>query len=189
MLDKLLQIDREWFVAINNGLANDYFDVLMPIVRNQYTWVPLYAIIAGWFMYRYKLQGLWFVAFTLITFALCDQISASIIKPLAERLRPCREPMLADQVRMLVHCGSGFSFPSSHATNHFGFAIIVGASLYKEMKWPLFTLLIIAFLVSFAQVYVGVHYPIDVLGGALLGTIIAVTVWLAGSQIKKQAQK
>jgi membrane-associated phospholipid phosphatase len=189
MLDKLLQIDKEWFLAINNGMANDFFDALMPVLRNQYTWVPLYILIAGWFLYRYKIQGFWFIAFTLITFALSDQLSASLIKPFIERLRPCREPFLIDQVRILVHCGSGHSFPSTHATNHFAFAIIVGLCLYKDNKWPIYALLAAAVLVSFAQVYVGVHYPIDVISGAILGTIIASVVWLIGSKIKKQAQK
>ncbi len=188
MLDKLLKIDNEWFTAINNGMANDWFDVLMPVLRNQYTWIPLYVFTAFWLLYKYKLQGFWFIAFTLVTFFLSDQISASLIKPFIERLRPCREPMLAEQVRLLVHCGSGFSFPSSHATNHFGFAIIVGVSLYNDIKWPMYSLLAIATLVSFAQVYVGVHYPIDVLAGALLGSIIAAFVFLIGCKIKKQTQ-
>jgi undecaprenyl-diphosphatase len=189
MLNKLLLIDKEWFLTINNGMANDWFDALMPVLRNQYTWVPLYVLIAVWFLYKYKMQGLWFIGFALVTFALSDQVSASLIKPFIERLRPCREPMLAEQVRLLVHCGSGFSFPSTHATNHFGFALIVGASLYKEHKWPLYALLVIAVMISFAQVYVGVHYPIDVIGGAILGTIVASVVWLIGSKIKKQVQK
>lgn len=170
-------------------MSNDLFDVLMPVLRNQYTWVPLYIFIAFWLLYKYKLQGFWFIAFALIAFALCDQLSASLIKPLIERLRPCRDPMLAEQVRLLVHCGSGFSFPSTHATNHFGFAIVIGASVYGNNKWPAYGLLVIATMVSFAQVYVGVHYPIDVLCGALLGTFIGALVWLAGSSIKKQAQK
>lgn len=188
MLDSILQIDREWFVAVNSGLANDLFDVVMPILRNKYTWIPLYTLVAGWFIYRYKTQGLWFVAFTITTFVLCDQISGSLVKPLFERLRPCREPLLENYVRLLVNCGSGYSFTSNHATNHFGFAVIVGLSLYKELKWPLYALLIIAALVSIAQVYVGVHYPIDVMAGAVLGSIIGLLVWLVGSKIKRQVQ-
>ncbi len=189
MLDSILQLDREWFVAINSGMANSVLDVVMPFLRNKYTWIPLYAAVAAWFLYRYKMQGLWFVAFTLVTFALCDQISSSLIKPLVERLRPCREPLLEGQVRLLVHCGGGFSFTSSHAANHFGFAIIVGACLYNALKWPLYALLFIAALVSVAQVYVGVHYPIDIMAGAILGSVIGITVWLIGNQIKRQAQK
>lgn len=188
MLDSLLQIDRECFVAINSGLANHVLDVIMPLLRNKYTWIPLYAVVAVWFIYRHKMQGLWFVAFTLISFALCDQISGSLIKPFFERLRPCREPLLEGQVRLLVHCGSGYSFTSNHASNHFGFAVIVGLCLYKELKWPLYALLGVAVSVSLAQIYVGVHYPLDVAGGALLGSAIAGLVWLLGSRIKRQAQ-
>jgi undecaprenyl-diphosphatase len=155
----------------------------MPLLRHKYTWIPLYAAVAAWFLYRYQWQGLWFVGFTLLTFALCDQLSASLIKPFVERLRPCREPLLEGQVRLLVHCGGGFSFPSSHASNHFGFAVIVGACLYKQYRWPLYALLLVAALVSFAQIYVGVHYPMDVLGGAVLGTSIALLVWALGKKV------
>jgi len=182
MLDNLQHIDREAFLAINNGLANGFFDVVMPIFRHKYTWIPLYVAVAAWFVYRYQWQGLWFIGFALLTFALCDQLSASYIKPLIERLRPCREPLLEGQVRLLVNCGGGFSFPSTHATNHTGFAIIVGASLYRHYKWPLYALLGLAALISLAQIYVGVHYPIDVLGGALLGGGLGAFVWLAGKR-------
>lgn len=186
MLDSLFNIDREAFVAINSGLANPVFDIVMPILRHKLTWVPLYVLVAAWFIYRYKWQGLWFIGVALLTFALSDQLSASLVKPYVERLRPCREPLLEAQVRLLVHCGSGFSFPSTHATNHFGFAVIVGAILYRYYKWPLYALLFIALLVSFAQVYVGVHYPIDVFVGALLGSAIAVLVWVAGKRFVKR---
>ncbi len=186
MLDSLLQIDREAFIALNSGMVNGLFDWLMPVLRHKYTWLPLYIGVAAWFLYRYKWQGLWFIGFTLLTFALTDQISASFIKPWAERLRPCREPLLEGQVRLLVNCGGGFSFPSSHASNHFGFAVIVGACLYRQYRWPLYALLALAVLVSLAQIYVGVHYPADVLGGAVLGSLVGGMVWLLGTQIRKR---
>jgi len=88
------------------------------------------------------------------------------------RVRPCNDPVLSDIVRDLVQCGSGYSFPSTHATNHFAMAIFIAMTL--GAKRPLLWLgcLLWAGSVSYAQIYVGVHYPLDIIGGALLGIMI-----------------
>ena len=111
---------------------------------------------------------------TAITIVITDQLSSSLIKPWIGRLRPCNDPSLAEQVQLIVNCGSGFSFVSSHAANHFDIACFLIVMLQHRLKWILPVALFWAALVSFAQVYVGVHYPLDVICGGLLGVAIGI---------------
>ncbi len=172
MIEQLNLFDQSIFFAINHGLANPFFDWLMPLLRNRYFWTPLYLFIIIFFIRNYGRQGWLLIIFMLLTFALSDYISSSVIKPAFQRIRPCNDPGLKDSVNSLIACGSGFSFPSSHAANHFGLAVFL-ITLFSH-KWKYITSLAIlwAFSVSFAQVYVGVHYPGDIMFGAMLGSMI-----------------
>jgi undecaprenyl-diphosphatase len=109
----------------------------------------------------------------VLNFGVTDIVSSSVIKPLVERPRPCHGETMNLDVRLLVDCGSGFSFTSSHATNHFGLAFFLIFTLGKRWKYIIAPLIVWAVIVAYAQVYVGVHYPLDVLSGALLGICIA----------------
>lgn len=183
MTDALIHIDHQLFFYINNTLHTELGDTIMPLMRNKLFWTPLYVALAGLLLYRYKMQGLWIILLTVLVVILCDQVSSSVIKPLVGRLRPCNDPSLAQQVKLLVHCGAGKSFTSSHATNHFGVAVFLGTMLWKPFKWMLPLLLLWAATVSIAQVYVGVHFPLDVTGGALLGTTIGLIVYTISKRI------
>lgn len=172
MIEQLVEIDQNLFFAINHGLSNAVFDWLMPILRNRYTWTPLYLFWIIFFIRNYRRKGVVIVVFLLITFAIADTLSSNLIKHAVQRLRPCNDPSLKSAVYTLVPCGRGFSFPSSHAANHFSLAVFLITLFYR--KWPWIGILGIgwAAAISFAQVYVGVHFPVDILFGALLGTII-----------------
>lgn len=172
MFEHLIQLDQQLFIAINKGLSNPFFDWIMPLLRNRYFWAPLYLFLIIFLPRNYGKWGWFCLAGILITFGLCDYFSASIVKPAFERLRPCNDVALKDEINMLVSCGKGFSFPSSHATNHFGIAMFLVGTFYSRWKWIAPLAFLWAFSISFAQVYVGVHYPVDVLSGALLGCII-----------------
>jgi len=108
---------------------------------------------------NHKKEGLLWCLFFFITFIYCDFISASIIKPFIHRLRPCNEPYL--------------SFPSSHATNHFGLSAFIILTLKHKNKWIVPLAIFWAVLVCYAQLYVAVHYPFDILCGAILGVALA----------------
>jgi membrane-associated phospholipid phosphatase len=172
MIDQLVQFDRDLFFAINNGLSNGFFDWLMPILRNRYTWVLLYIFIIVFSIKNYGKQGFIMILFLVMTFGLSDFISSSVIKPNVERLRPCNETEIKTKVNNLVDCGTGYSFPSSHATNHFGIAVFLIMMFYHKWKVILPIGILWAASISFAQIYVGVHYPIDILTGSLLGSSI-----------------
>ena len=168
-MQELLQFDTELFLKIHRGLSNDFFDWLMPLLRNRFFWSPLYLFIVIFCIKQYKKAGLFIIGGVLLTFALGDVISAKIIKPNVGRIRPCNEIRLADQIIHRVHCGSGKSFPSAHATNHFGIAVFLIGVFYRKWKAILPIGILWAAAISFAQVYVGVHYPIDVFCGMILG--------------------
>lgn len=106
----------------------------------------------------------------LCTVSLCDMTSSNLFKEVFQRLRPCRDPDFLYNVRLVVdRCGGNFSFTSNHAANHFGMATFIMVTLRSYFKrWVWFAYLWAA-LIGYAQVYVGVHYPLDILGGAVIG--------------------
>ena len=171
-LEAIKQLDAALFLSVHRGMSNSFFDWLMPLVRNKFFWAPLYLFIIVFSIVQYKKTGYYIIAGLLFTFAMGDLISSRIIKPMAGRLRPCNEPSLANDIIHRVGCGTGQSFPSSHATNHFAIAVFLICIFYKYWKPILPFALAWATLICFAQVYVGVHYPIDVTVGALLGALI-----------------
>ncbi len=169
----LIAKDKQLFLAINQRHTNSFFDWLMPIWRNSNTWIPLYVLMLIFVISKLKKQvWIWILAAS-VTFLLSDQISSHILKPFFARPRPCNDVDFAPQVRLLLHhCGSGFSFTSSHACNHFGIAIFFITTLSSYLKNWKYLFIAWAVIVCYAQVYVGVHYPLDVLCGAVLGALI-----------------
>lgn len=174
MIDTLLHLDQQIFIAIHQGMANSFFDWLMPVLREAKTWIPLYLVFVFFTIRKYKLQGLYIVLATVLVVVICDRSSAGFMKPFFERLRPCHEPSLAGHIRHLTNCGGQYGFISSHATNHFGLAVMF-AWIFKKISALKYTQAIFyswAGLISFAQIYVGKHYFGDVLVGALFGIAI-----------------
>jgi len=172
MLEQLIHIDKEIFIAINQGLSNPVFDWLLPILRNPFTWAPLYLFLIIFLIKHYGKMGILIVICTLINFGVTDGISSHLIKKNVKRVRPCNDIEFKHDVNIRVRCGSGFSFTSSHATNHFGMAMFLIVLLRRRWKHILWIGLAWAFVISFSQIYVGVHYPFDILCGALLGSLI-----------------
>ena len=173
MFKQLIDFDKYLFGLINQNSSNSFFDIIMPFIRQPLFWAPLYLFIILFAIYNFQKKGAVWIGWLLLTVTITDIVSSHFFKPLFGRLRPCNNPDLADSIRLLVdHCGQNGSFTSSHATNHFGIAIFILFTL--EKVWGKFNYLFIlwATLICFAQVYVGVHYPFDVIGGALLGSTI-----------------
>lgn len=172
MLDWFLAWDYELFGIFNGQWHTNFLDVIFPYWRNKYFWSPLYLFILLFLIINYKKQG-WFIVVGLVfTLILSDQISSSLIKPFFNRLRPCRTPELVDSVRVLVRCGHGKSFVSAHATNHFAIAVFLINIFGHRYKWLLPIGLLWAFSIAYGQVYVGVHFPLDIFCGGLLGISI-----------------
>ncbi|RZJ89576.1 MAG: phosphatase PAP2 family protein [Chryseobacterium sp.] len=172
MICTIQQFDIDLFLKIHRGLSSGFLDWLLPLVRNRFFWAPLYLFIIVFCIKEYKRKGLLIIGMLLLTFAIGDMFSSQLIKPFVMRVRPCNEFTLRDLIIHRVPCGSGYSFPSIHATNHFAIAVFLILMFYK--RWPLILPLGLfwAAMIAFAQIYVGVHYPIDTMAGALLGTTI-----------------
>ena len=118
---------------------------------------------------NFKKKGIIMILAIFLSGGIADITSSHIIKKNVERLRPCNDPDVKSEMILRTRCGRGYSFTSSHATNHFAIASIIVlllGGIWTWIKWPLF---LWAGTISLGQVYVGVHYPIDILCGAILG--------------------
>jgi membrane-associated phospholipid phosphatase len=170
-ITSLMEADRTLFFIINQFFVGPTADRLFIPIRNPWIWMPLYVLLSAWISQYLGKKGLLTLLIIALVVATADQISSQLIKPWIGRPRPCQE--LFGHVRLLVPCGSGFSFTSSHAANHFAFAIFVGKIIRPYGPAISRLLWFWAALICYAQVYVGVHYPLDVLCGAILGSLIA----------------
>ena len=181
MIETLVHIDQQLFLIINRILSNAFFDGIMPLLRNKYFWAPLYLFLLSYLVLNFRINSIVIMIFAVLTVYLSDGFSSSIIKPIFERVRPCHHLEIKEQMNLLVTCGSGYSFISSHATNHFAIAIFI-SSVLRNFRWILPAAIVWAGAISYAQVYVGVHFPADVIAGAILGSTIG---WLAGKYCYK----
>jgi len=172
----LLQFDRWLFHKINQTWTFPFFDGVMPFLRQQEFWYCFYLFLLVFALYNFGVRGCWWVLGFIMTAVVGDLVSSHLIKGLFFRLRPCRDPDMIDQVRVLVnYCPQNSSFTSSHACNHFALAWFIFLTLNQTGPWR-WLLFLWAFIICYAQIYVGVHYPLDILGGALIGSVIGITM-------------
>ena len=172
-MEALLQLDESIFILINRTWQNAFFDWLLPYWRNKYFWLPAYFVFVFFLFLKVGKKGLPIIFFLVLTVATSDLTSSFLIKETIQRVRPCNDTHFQKNVFLRAPCGSGYSFTSSHATNHFSVAVFLILSLGQRLQKWRYLLLFWAISIGFAQVYVGVHYPFDVLFGFLVGGIIA----------------
>ena len=174
-LEKLQQWDQWLFIKLNTVLTNPVFDAVMPFMRNGKHWAPLYLFVGVFVLLNFKKNSGWWILLFVTTVALTDLGGTYLFKKNFFRPRPCKEVDLLFHVRLLIsNCTDASSFISNHAANHFGMAtffFITFRNILKKWAWIGF---LWAGLIANAQVYVGIHYPLDVLAGALFGMMIGV---------------
>ena len=176
-MNTLLQWDYSAFLKINQIADGSWFSDLLIIIRNKYIWYPVYVFtifyIGSEEAKTKSVIGIISLA-SLILFA--DVLNSQVVKPYVHRDRPCNEVSLANQISIRTYCSSSFSFPSNHAVNHFAFASFMSLLLGAKNRFFQIILYASASLVAMGQVHVGVHYPLDGVGGALLGIVLS-RIW------------
>ncbi|MBC7850266.1 MAG: phosphatase PAP2 family protein [Chitinophagaceae bacterium] len=167
-------IDKSLFLFLHADLAAPELDFFFKGLRNSITWLPFYGFVLFWIIRYYPKQAFQFILLTVFTVAITDFTSASIMKPLFARGRPCFDADLKTELRNLVNCGGFNSFPSSHASNHTGMATFWFWSIFMLNGRKLHWLFLWAAAIGYAQVYVGKHYPFDVVVGSVLGWCVGI---------------
>ena len=178
-------LDYFLFSKINGQWHSPFFDGLIPLVRESYLWLPFYFFLILFATLNFKSRGWYWVLFFILNVMLSDFVSSTLIKENFIRLRPCHDPLLAQTVRFLVsYCPVSSSFTSSHATNHFAATMFIFTTFKKAVSPGWAWLFLWAFFISYAQVYVGVHFPLDVFCGGIVGLILGyIPAWVFNKRI------
>jgi undecaprenyl-diphosphatase len=173
-IDNLINGDQQLFLWLNS-LHHLYLDTIMAWITNKYTWIPMYLVLLYKIVRTYGRTGWIYFLAMIVAVILADFVTSGIMKPFFERPRPCHDPVIGHLVHQVTGCGGRFGFASSHAST--SFAVITSLWLFtkdrlKWMKW----LFIWPLIYSYSRVYVGVHYPGDILTGALVGILVALII-------------
>jgi membrane-associated phospholipid phosphatase len=177
-MSALSHIDQQIFFFINHQCHIGFLNKLMPYWRSMYFWFPLYLFFITHLSMTYGKKA-WVLIFALAaTVTVSDTFSSKIVKPIVHRVRPCNDVRIKDKVKLLIRPSSGYSFTSSHAANHFAAAVFLFFAFAPARRWIGIVLLVWAGTIAFGQVYVGVHYPSDILFGGLFGAGIGFIAWV-----------
>ena len=168
-LQNIIELDKELFLYLNS-FHTSFWDTIMLMITRKETWIPLYLSIVYFFIKNYRSKSVLILLFLVLTVVASDQISV-LIKESVQRLRPVYEPSIEHLVHNVFRKGGLHGFVSSHAANMF--AIFGFTSLIFKNRNYLFLMLFWAVVISYSRIYAGVHYPLDILGGAILGWLIA----------------
>jgi undecaprenyl-diphosphatase len=166
----LEQLDQQLFLFLNS-LNSPFWDKVMYAISGKIIWIPLYLAILIWIGYKYKKKFPVIVVFIILAATLADQGSVQLFKNMFHRLRPCHEPALQGLVHLVNNeCGGLYGFVSSHAANSFNVAML--SLMFIKKRWYTVSIILWAVIVGYSRIYLGVHYPGDVICGSLLGVLI-----------------
>lgn len=175
MLEELLQLDKDFFLYLN-GLGSPQWDNFFQFVSHKFSAIPLYLflLILSFQKFGAKKTLLLLISVALLI-TVTDQLG-NFFKYGIARLRPCHDPEVEPYMRLVKsYCGGKFGYFSAHASNSFALAVFFGSILKSEIKYLGFLLVIWAALVAYSRVYIGVHFPLDIITGAVIGSLFG---WL-----------
>ena len=154
-----------------NSLNSPFWDQVMYTLSGKVIWAPLYVAILIYLGIRYKKRFLVIILFIIVAVAMADQFSVQLFKNIFHRLRPCHEPSLQGILHLVNgECGGLYGFVSSHASNSFNVALL--SLMFIRKRWYTISILIWATVIGYSRIYLGVHYPGDVICGSMLGALI-----------------
>lgn len=183
-MDNLIKWDKELLLYLNQ-LGSPTWDGFWYWISEPQLWIPLYVLF---FILLYKYFG-WRNAFLIIGISLLmilvtDQM-ANVFKDSFQRIRPCKDEDLKDIIKTPAGCSGRFGFFSAHAANHFAFALYYGNVFRKKIKWLMPVLLVWAALIAYSRVYLGVHFPLDILCGTVIGILVGILFFLVLKKVKR----
>lgn len=172
MIDKLIQFDVQLFLFLN-GIRSPFFDFVFWWASMPLVWMPVYICLLYFVIKAYRWQTLFVILFVALCVTFTDQIALHWFKDLFMRLRPSHNPMIQLRVHTLNgYYGGLYGFVSSHAANYFGIATFLSMLLYHKIRHFTLITFIWVGIISYSRIYLGVHYPADVVCGAMLGIFI-----------------
>lgn len=190
MLETLKYTEYEWFLWLN-GFHTPFFDKVMYAITHRFTFTPLYIFLI-YLIFRFiKKQPFQKLAYVLLSVGLADRITSGLMKPYFQRLRPCHDPAISNIVHTVSDCGGQYGFVSSHAANTFALAVcyfLMFKPLSKVnvgIKYLINFLFIWAIIVSYSRIYIGVHYPSDVIVGGIVGSSISIILFIFLNKLTK----
>ncbi|MCQ0111331.1 undecaprenyl-diphosphatase [Zhouia amylolytica] len=172
MLDKLVHLDQQLFLYLNN-LGSPEWDGFWLFMTNKFSSIPLYVALLGFSIWRFRWKKTLLILIGVaLMIAATDQL-ANLFKYGVERLRPCHDEDINAYMRLVkASCGGKFGYFSAHAANSFAVATFFSLLFKDIMKWLPPFLLIWAIIVAYSRIYIGVHYPLDVITGISIGLLM-----------------